>query len=326
MKLSDKKRHEDCRPEQAGGCSRRAFMTKTCLLGLSCAVPSVFSPALRCFASSQKTPLIAQVTGARPKASRKALELLGGMGQFVKKGNRVVLKPNFSWASTPEQAADTHPDVVVAVARRCLEAGAREVLVLDHTINRAETCLRLSGIADACSGIKNVHVFAVNEERFYRSVAVQNGKVLKEVQIIKDVLDADVFINMPTAKSHTTTGVTLGMKNLMGIIWDRKYFHAKVDINQAIADLTSATKIHLTVLDASRAMVTAGPSGPGKVVYPDTIIAGTDPVAVDSVGVTLAQWYGQPFSPKQVKHIAAAHKMGLGVIDTGAMNIAKASV
>ena len=269
---------------------------------------------------------LAVVQGARPAATRKAVQLLGGMEAFVKKDSRVVLKPNMSWASAIESAADTHPDVVKEVAAMCIEAGAREVRILDHTINRAEACLKLSGIGDACRGMKNVYVYAVNDKKFYRSVAIPNGKVLKSVDIIKDVLDCDVFINLPCAKSHTTTGVTLGMKNLMGIIWDRRAFHSDFDINQALADLTSAVKVHLTVLDASRALTTGGPSGPGLVTEPKTIIAGTDPVAVDAMGVTMADWYGQKFSPAQIKHIAAAHAMGLGTMDLPQVNIKKATV
>ena len=198
--------------------------------------------------------------------------------------------------------------------------------VVDHTINRAEKCLKLSGIGEACGSMKNVYVYAVNDKKFYRSVEIPKGKVLKNVKIIKDVLDCDVFINLPCAKSHTTTGVTLGMKNLMGIIWDRRAFHSDFDINQALADLTSAVKINLTVLDASRALTTGGPKGPGVVTKPKTIIAGIDPVAVDALGVTVADWYGQKFTPKQVKHITAAHAMGLGTMDLPNITVKKAAV
>jgi uncharacterized protein (DUF362 family) len=252
--------------------------------------------------------------------------MLGGMQAFVKKGSRVVLKPNMSWASTIESAVDTHPEVVAEVAKMCIEAGAREVRVVDHTINRAEECLKLSGIGDACRTMKNVYVYAVNDEKFYRAVSIPKGKVLKSVKIIKDVLDCDVFINLPCAKSHSTTGVTLGMKNLMGIIWNRRAFHSDFDINQALADLTSAVKVHLTVLDASRALTTGGPRGPGIVTEPKTIFAGIDPVAIDAVGVTVADWYGQKFTPGQVKHIAAAHAMGLGTMDLPKITVKKAAV
>ena len=144
------------------------------------------------------------------------------------------------------------------------------------------------------------------------------------MKIIKDVLASDVIISMPTAKSHATTGVSLGMKGLMGLIWDRKYFHSSVDINPAIAELAATVKVSLVVLDASRALLTAGPSGPGLIAYPETIVAGTDQVAVDAYGVTLAKWYNTGFAPRQVKHIAAAQELGLGTCNLDEVNVLKA--
>jgi len=269
---------------------------------------------------------VASVTGERATAARKAVELLGGMEAFVKKDSRVVLKPNMSWASPLASAVNTHPEVVAAVADMCVAAGAREVLVLDHTIHPPEKCLQMSGILQACSSLKNVRVFAVNNKKFYTPVTIAKGRVLRSVDIVKDVLACDTFINLPCAKSHTTTGVTLGMKNLMGIIWNRRTFHADVDINQALADLTSAVKISLTVVDASRALTTAGPAGPGLVTEPRTIIAGIDPVAVDAVAVGVAEWYGKKVAPEQVQHIAAAHNMGLGTMQLERIAIKRASV
>jgi uncharacterized protein (DUF362 family) len=169
-------------------------------------------------------------------------------------------------------------------------------------------------------------VYAANHEKFYTKLAIGKGKVLRSVDIVKDVLACDTFINLPCAKSHTTTGVTLGMKNLMGIIWNRKAFHADFDINQALADLTSAVKISLTVVDASRALTTGGPAGPGLVTEPKTIIAGIDPVAVDAVAVGVADWYGKKMAPEQVEHIAAAHNMGLGIMQLDRIAIKRASV
>jgi uncharacterized protein (DUF362 family) len=252
--------------------------------------------------------------------------MLGGMEAFVKKGSRVVLKPNMSWASPIAAAVNAHPEVVSAVASMCIEAGAGEVLVLDHTINAPEKCLQLSGIQAACSSLKNVHVYAANQEKFYAKLPIARGKVLRSVDIIKDVVACDAFINLPCAKSHTTTGVTLGMKNLMGIIWDRRTFHADVDINQALADLASAVKIALTVVDASRALTTGGPAGPGLVTEPKTIIAGTDPVAVDAVAVGVAEWYGRRINPDQIQHIAAAHAAGIGTMQLERIEIKRATV
>jgi uncharacterized protein (DUF362 family) len=299
--------------------TRRDFIKTTATLAAALSVPPLL-PGSRALCASTGAKALAIVTGERAPATRKALDLLGGIRAFVKPGSRVVLKPNMSFPHPPERATNTHPEVVATLAALCIEAGAREVLVLDFPFNRPEPCLENSGIRDACSRINNVHTLAIVEEKFFRSVPVPRGKALREVKILKDVLDADVFINVPTAKSHTTTGVSLGLKGLMGVIWDRGYFHSRVDINQAIADLATAVRIDLTVLDASRALVNGGPSGPGKVEFPNMIIAGTDPVAVDALGVTVAAWYGQQFAGPQVRHIVAAHEMGLGAIDLSKVN------
>ena len=275
---------------------------------------------------TSSSPDLAVVKGDPQKAVLKALDLLGGMKRFVKTGQSVVVKPNMSFAKTPDQATNTSPVVVAAVARACMEAGAKKVLVLDHTLHKGELCLDMSGIGTSCKAISNTHVLALNDKRFYQELPVPQGKVLTSVNVLQEVVRSDVLINLPTAKSHSATGVSLGMKGLMGLIWDRKYFHAKVDLHQAIADLTSVTKPHLTIIDASRALITGGPSGPGKIDTLNTIIAGVDPVAVDTFGVSIAPWYNKPFKVDQVKHIMAAYRMGLGTINLDQLRIVKENV
>ena len=264
---------------------------------------------------------LAVISGEPAAATRKALEILGGAGRFVKKGQRVVIKPNMSFARTPEFAATTHPQVVAAVAQACMDAGAKEVLVLDHTLQRAELCLERAGIREACRNIAGVHVLALQERKFFHEIPVPQGKVLERVEVVADLLDNAVLINIPVAKSHSTTGVSLGLKGLMGLIWDRESFHSQFNINQGIADLATVIKPQLTILDASRAMVSGGPGGPGDVKKPNLIVAGVDPVAVDSYGVGIVPWYGKNFKGRQVEHLLAAHQRGLGKIDVEKLRI-----
>ena len=264
------------------------------------------------------------VTSGDPAAAtRKALDALGGISRFVKKGQRVVLKPNMSFARPPEAGCNTHPLVVATVAQACMDAGAGQVLVLDHTLQRAELCLERSGIPEACKSIKGVHVLALQEKKFFREIPVPQGKVLERVEVMKEVLEAQVLINLPTAKSHSATGVSLGMKGLMGLIWDRESFHSQYNINQALADLATVIKPQLTILDATRALTSGGPGGPGEVKKPNLIIAGIDPIAVDSYGVTVAPWYGQNFKGRQVEHLLVANQRGLGKIDLDQLRIFK---
>jgi uncharacterized protein (DUF362 family) len=139
-------------------------------------------------------------------------------------------------------------------------------------------------------------------------------------------LDSPVLISLPQAKSHSTTGISMGIKGLMGLIWDRWSFHSRYNINLALADLATVIRPQLTILDATRALVTGGPGGPGEVSKPNLVIAGIDPVAVDAYGVTVAPWYGQQFKGRQVEHLLTAHQRGLGKIDLDQMRIAKATV
>jgi len=265
-------------------------------------------------------------TGDPAAATRKALDVLGGISRFVKKGQRVVLKPNMSFTRTPEFGATTHPQVVATVAQVCMEAGAQQVLVLDHTLHRAELCLERTGIREACKDIPGVHVLALQERKFFREIKIPQGRVLERVEVMKEVLDSPVLINIPVAKSHSATGVSMGIKGLMGIIWDREIFHSQVNMNQALADLATVIKPQLTILDATRALTSGGPGGPGEVTKPNLIIAGTDPIAVDSYGVTVAPWYGQSFKGRQVEHLLVAHQRGLGKIDTDQLRIFKEKV
>ncbi len=263
------------------------------------------------------------ISGDPAAATRKALEALGGMSRFVQKGQRVVLKPNMSFATPPERASTTHPMVVATVAQACMDAGAERVVALDFPLYKTDLCLQRSGIQDACKSIRGVYVLGLDERKFFREVKVPQGKVLDRVEVLKEVLDCQVLINLPQAKSHSTTGVSLGIKNLMGVIWNRWSFHTWYNINYALADLMTVIRPQLTLLDATRALVTGGPGGPGEVQRPNLVIAGTDPVAVDSYGVTVAPWYGQQFKGRQVEHLLAAHQRGLGKIDLEQLRILK---
>jgi uncharacterized protein (DUF362 family) len=266
------------------------------------------------------------ISGEPVAATRKALEAMGGISRFVKKGQRVVLKPNMSFSRTPDFSATTHPLVVATAAQACIEAGAQQVLILDHTLQRAEFCLERTGIRDACKNIPGVHVLALQEKKFFHEIKVPQGKVLERVEVMKEILDSQVLINIPVAKSHSATGVSLGMKGLMGMIWDRESFHSQYNINQAIADLATVIKPQLTILDATRALASGGPGGPGEVKKPNLVIAGIDPVAVDSYGVTVVPWYGQNFKGRQVEHLLVAHQRGLGKIDINQLKILKEKV
>jgi uncharacterized protein (DUF362 family) len=270
-------------------------------------------------------PDISVVKGAPGPATRAAVDLLGGMKQFVKPGQRVVIKPNMSFSSPPERASNTHPEVVRELVILCKEAGASSIMVLDHTLQRAENCLEQSGIRAAGNGvIKNI-VHAVDDASLFTEVKIPGGKRMSSVEVMNAVLKSDVLIAAPVAKSHTATGVSLSMKGMMGLIYNRTVMHFR-DIHTCVVDMCTVVKAHLTVIDATRVLSTGGPQGPGKVLKENTVIASKDMVAADAFTVSSFEWYDQRFKPSQVAHIREAHERKLGRMDLENLKIKKISL
>jgi uncharacterized protein (DUF362 family) len=270
-------------------------------------------------------PVVAVARGTKSGLVKGALDLLGGIGRFVKPGDKVCIKPNISFAANSECGATTSADIARQVVELCLAAGAARVVIFDHTIQEAVLCVERSGINSAVVDAEKVSLLTLTKERQFVDTPIPRGKELKSAKIAKVVLDSDKFINLPTAKSHSATGVSLGMKGLMGLIWDRGALH-QMNLHQAIADLASVVKPDLTIVDATRALTSGGPGGPGKTVALGMVISGIDPVAVDSYAVGITQWYNKSFTGKSVKHIVAAAEMGLGEIDTAKMDLKQVTV
>lgn len=233
----------------------------------------------------------------------------------VKAGQRVVIKPNMSFARGPETATNTHPDVVREVLVMCKEAGASRVRVLDHSLQDPEKALDLSGIRPACNGVEDGICHHLLEAGFYREDSIGGAVEMRTNAFMNDVLDADVLIAVPVAKSHSSAGVSLSMKGQMGLIMDRRIMHARYDLNTAIVDLNTRIKPTLAVIDATRVLTTGGPGGPGHVITPGEVIASADPVAADATAVASYEWYGRKMQPRQVPHIRMAHERGLGRMD-----------
>jgi uncharacterized protein (DUF362 family) len=270
-------------------------------------------------------PVIAVARGTKSKLAKGALDLLGGMGKFVKPGDKVCIKPNISFAANSECGATTTAEITRQVVQLCLDAGAARVVIFDHTIQEAALCVERSRVNAAVVDKEKVSLLTLTKERQFAETPIPGGKELKSAKIAKVVLESDKFINLPTAKSHSATGVSLGMKGLMGLIWNRGALH-QLNLHQAIADLASVVKPDLTIIDATRALTSGGPGGPGKTATLNMVIAGIDPVAVDSYAVGITQWYNKSFAGTSVKHIVAAAEMGLGEIDTAKMDIKQATV
>jgi uncharacterized protein (DUF362 family) len=249
--------------------------------------------------------------------TRNAINALGGMGRFVKAGNTVVVKPNIGWDRRPEQAATTHPAVVRAIVEECLKAGSKRVKVFDNPCNDMRRCYEDSGILDALKDLKSVDVRYMEEER-YEKVNLK-GTFLKEWELYGDALKADVFINVPIAKDHSLTRLTLALKNMMGIMGgDRGFIHRQIE--DALADVSSVVKSHLVVIDATRILTAHGPTGGSlrDVKIVNKVIASTDIVAADACATGL---FG--LKPQDVSTTVTAYKRGLGEMDLDKVEMIK---
>jgi uncharacterized protein (DUF362 family) len=258
-------------------------------------------------AADASLPEMVVAQGESPRQLvRRALDELGGIRRFIARGDIVVLKPNIGWDRSAEQAANTNPVLVAEVVRLCQEAGARRVIVTDVSCNDARTCFERSGIAAAARGVGADVILP--EERRFKEVNL-GGDVLATWPVLEPFLAADKIINLPIAKHHNLTGCTLGMKNFYGIIGgQRSRLHQR--INESLADLLAFARPTLTILDAYRVLMRGGPTGGSlaDVEFKKTLVAGTDPVAIDSYAAKA--WWDLDYQRLPFLRIAQARGLG----------------
>lgn len=298
--------------------NRQEFLKSIALSG---AAAVGMNAAESAFAAGGKDNDLVAVMGGEPgEMFDKAIEAMGGMDRFVKKGDKVVIKPNIGWDAVPEKAADTNPDLIGALVRACLNAGAKEVSVFDHTCDSSwRNCYKNSGIEKATIDNGGT-MLPGNDEVYYEDVKLPKGVSLKETKIHKSLLDCDVWFNVPVLKNHGGAKMTIAMKNLLGIVWDRRYFHQN-NLQQCIADIcTFAKKPVLNIVDAYRLMQNNGPRGRSldDAVMTKALFMSTDIVAIDTVAVKFFnQVRNMPLD--EVKHIAMGQDLGLGTMDVASL-------
>lgn len=268
-------------------------------------------------AQANPGPLLAQVTGDDPALiTKEAVNILGGMSKFVAKGEKVLVKPNIGWDRTPELGACTNPEVVKALVEMCIEAGAKEVTVMDNPCNPARRTYVRSGISKAAKDA-GAKVPYPNDHKLKKMPL--NGEFLKEWEIYSDFVEADKIINVPATKHHSLSRVTLGMKNWLGACGgNRNQMHQGLD--QCMVDLAAFFKPVLTVLDAYRVLFRNGPQGGrlSDVKEHKTVVAGVDYVAVDALGSTFLD-----VDPSVLRFLQIARDRGLGEPDLEKLNIEK---
>jgi uncharacterized protein (DUF362 family) len=303
--------------------NRRQFIRDVLLwsAGTTLALPrfTILPEAL----AEEKPPALLAVAKGEEYASlvTRVLEPLGGMGRFVRPGDRVVVKPNIGWDRSPEQAANTHPLVVQTVVKQALAAGAKKVLVFDRTCNEQRRCYTNSGIEQAILGLNDPRAVIEHiDQRKFVPMEIEKGKALTRWEIYKDALDCECYINLPVAKHHGLSRLTLGLKNAMGVIGgNRGSLHH--DLGQSLADLATVIRPKLTIIDATRILLNNGPQGGDlkDVRKLDTLIAGTDPVAADAYATTL---FG--LAPDAIDSTVAAYKLGLGEMQLDRIRVVEA--
>lgn len=297
---------------------RRDFLKKTISSGIAAGSTLAFPGVGRIWAAPKDAAYdLVAVRGGKPdRMFDSAIASLGGMQPFVPRGSRVLVKPNIGWDVPPERGGNTHPVLVGRIVEHCLSAGAREVSVFDHTCDNWRRCYANSGIEAAVKAAGGKMVSA-DSEGYYKTVSVPQGERLKTAKVHETLLNADVFINVPVLKHHSSSMVTIGMKNLMGVVWDRWYWHRN-DLHQCIADFASFRKPDLTVVDAYNVMKQNGPRGVSvtDVVSMKAQVVSTDLVAADAAGAKL---FGT--DPAEIRHIRIASDMNLGRMNLETLSI-----
>lgn len=297
------------------GLALGAVMSTPGLKGLLAEEKSAPAPA------GPKPVLVAVREGERVPMLDRALAELGGIGAFVRPGQTVLIKPNMGWDVSPERGGNTHPEIVARLVTLCREAGAKSVSIFDNPCDQWQRCYANSGVAAAAEAA-GAEVVNGKDETLYREIDIPKGVKLRRAKVHRLVLESDVFLNVPVLKHHSGALMTAAMKNLMGVVWDRRYYHTN-DMPQCIADLVTVVKPTLNIVDAYHPMVRNGPRGRSAddVVLMRTLLASTDIVAIDAASARLLG-----HAPNDVRHVQVAGRMGLGTIDLGAVDIRRLSL
>jgi uncharacterized protein (DUF362 family) len=265
-------------------------------------------PAIRDWRATGEPLRAFSARGTDPAANvRRALAALGGMERFVRRGEVVLLKPNVGWDRIPAQAANTDPEVVAEVVRQARAAGARQVIVADISCNDPRRCFARSGIREAAEKAGA----DVLDGSQIRMVPAGLAGAASGLEVIEPLLRADRVINLPVAKHHGLSRVTLGMKNWFGVLGQgRNRLHQ--DIDRCIAELGATFRPTLTVIDATRVLLANGPQGGSlsDVKAVGAVAVGTDPVLLDAWG---ARELG--VDPRTLGFIGEAERRALGKSD-----------
>jgi uncharacterized protein (DUF362 family) len=299
---------------------RREFLKLAAITGAGLSIPNGLNTVMNTLEASEKIDLVVAHGVSPTEIIRAAIDALGRMKKFVSRGDIVVIKPNIGWDRLPEQAANTNPEVVATVVKLCYESGAKKVKVFDRPCNDPRRCYKQSGIADAATAA-GAEVSYIDDRKF-KDVKIPNGLAIKSWPLYTELLEADKIINVPIAKHHGLSKLTLSMKNWMGVMGgSRNKIHQRLD--ESLVDLATVIKPNLTILDAVRILTANGPQGGNieDVKKLNMVIAGIDQVAIDSYGATLFGMKGSDLG-----YVRIADKAGLGRMDLSKLKIKRINI
>jgi uncharacterized protein (DUF362 family) len=292
--------------------NRRHFLKTSSAALLASQIP--FSGLLK--AQAGDPSIVWEAEGVTYENISALLEALGGIEKLIPlepPKATVVLKPNICLPDGAIKGTTTSFAAIDFFCKWFISRGVKKIFITDHTLQKSADFTKID-LMRLPATYPEVKLVLANEERMFEPVEVA-GKVLKKVDKLKLLSKADLFINFATAKHHAATHVSLGLKNLMGAIWDRAEFHTKMDLAQAIGDLPLVIHPAITVIDASRVLLHGGPTGPGPLVKDNRIFASRDIVAIDAVVAARYNFAGKSMSANDIAHLRAAAENGVGEIN-----------
>jgi uncharacterized protein (DUF362 family) len=299
-------------------CDRREFLKKSLVLTSTVIGAPLLGGVYKAFGQEAIPDLVAVKNGEPDVLFDHAIAALGGMKAFVKPNQTVVIKPNIGWAREPETGANTNPLLVKRIIEHCKEAGAKKIYVFDNPVDDRQRCYQKSGIEQTAKEAGAI-VVPGDADRYFHKITVPNAKTLKDAKVHELILQSDVYINVPVLKNHFASNLTMAMKNQMGIVQDRDFFHYS-GLHKCIAELCLFKKPDLNVLDAYRVTLRNGPQSAGQndIELRKSLLISKDIVAIDAAG---AKMLG--VEPKDVNHILLGSEMKIGNMNLDRLNIKK---
>jgi len=255
----------------------------------------------------------------KAKLMQAAMKVIADNGGFGKAAKKLTLKVNAAWYSTPDEGGNTHPQLVDTFLKGCKDRGIKQIVIPEHPVQPANRTFPRSGIEAVAKANGARMIDMRSDDKLFKEVKIPKAKRLTQALVTRDVLETDALVNMPVAKHHGSTGLTMAMKNWLGSVKDRRFLHRN-DLHQCIADFGTFIKPTWCIVDATRIMLDRGPKGPSKnMKKPDLLIVSADQVAVDAYTATLFP----KATAARAKYIQMAAAMKLGCADLSAMAIHK---